>query len=259
MIPLLAGGQLDVAFASAIPAAFNAVAKGARIRIVASRETAIAGCITEIHGSRKAFPQGLSDLRALKGKRIAVSAPTSLSAFLLDALLDSVGLTTKDVQLLSMRLTESAPALVAGMIDAVVDKDLDLASPEIVPGPGIAEVLPGFQYTYIHFGRALLEGDTESGARFLLAYLRGVRDFQAGRVPRAFADLAAGGGMDPAIARLSCRSRLSADGIVDPVSVQRMIDWSVRKGFLAPRMDSSQVVDARFIEEALRRFQRSAR
>lgn len=257
MIPLLAGGKLDVAFASAIPAAFNAVAKGALIRIVASREAAIPGCVTEIHGNRKSFPQGLRDLRALKGKRIALSAPTSLSAFILDTLLESVGLTTSDVQLLSMRLSESAPALAAGRIDAVLDKDLDLASPEIVPGPSVAEVLPGFQYTYIHFGRSLLEGDTDAGVRFLLAYLRGVHEFQAGRIPRAFAELAIAGGTDPAVARLACRSRLSADGLVDPSSVQRMIDWSVKKGFLAARMEASQVIDARFVREALRRFRGS--
>ena len=165
----------------------------------------------------------------------------------MDTLLDSVGLKTSDVHLLTMRLSESGPALAAGGIDAVVDKDMELFSPNVVPGPPIADLLPGFQFTYIHFGPSLLQGDIHDGVAFLRAYLRGVREFKAGKTPRAFADLAVAGGADPAVALASCRDRLTQDGRVDASSVQRMIDWSVRKGFLPARMDASRVIDTRFV------------
>jgi NitT/TauT family transport system substrate-binding protein len=251
MIPLLASGRLDVAFASAIPAAINAISKGALTRIVAAREIAVPGCVHELYGNRRSFPRGLQDLRVLQGKRVSVTAPTSLSAFLLDVLLDSVSLQTRDVQLLTMRLSESVPALVAGQIDAVVDLAMEFASAYILPGPSVAGIIPGFQYTYIHFGRSLLEGGTETGAAFLRAYLRGVREFRAGRTPRAFEQLASSGGMDPALVRASCRARVPQDARVDVSSVQRMIDWSVKKGFVPVRVDASQVIDTRFVEQAL--------
>ncbi len=250
MIPLLAGGRIDVTFAGATPALFNAAAKGARIRIVAARDVAIPGCTTEVHGNRRSFPDGFEHAAALRGKRVAVTTPASLTAFLLDTLLASAGLTTRDVRLLTMRLSESAPALVAGRLDAVVNLDMGFSSPAVVAGPSIARLLPGFQYSYAQFGRALLDGDLRPGAAFLGAYYRGVRAFRSGQVPRAIDRLAMDSGMDPGAVRTACRRRLSEDGRVNPSSVQRMIDWSVKKGFLDSAAEASSLIETRFLEAA---------
>jgi len=250
MIPLLAAGQIDVTFAGATPAVFNAVAQGARTRIVAARDIAVPGCTEEVHGHRKSFPNGFADAGLLKGKRVAVTAPTSLTAFLLDVLLESAGLQTTDVELLTMRLSESAVALVAGQLDAVVDLDMGFSSPEIVPGPSVSRLVPGFQYSYIHFGRALLDGEPATGASFLRAYFRGVREFRAGTVPRAMDQLARGSGMDSAGVRTACRDRLTDHGGVDAASVQRMIEWSAKKRFLRAPIDAAQVIDRRFLDMA---------
>lgn len=249
MIPLLAFGSLDVSFAAAIPAMFNAVAKGARVRIVAAREVAVPGCIHEVYGHRNSFPRGLAAAE-LKGKRVAVTAPTSLSAFLLDTILHSAGLQTEDVRLLPMHLRESTAALVEGKIDALVEKDMDFSSPEIIPGPSIADILPGFEYTYLHFGRDLMDDDPATGGAFLRAYFRGAHEFRAGKTPAAFDQLAKSGGMDPDAVRGLCRTRILDSGGVDAASIQRMIDWAVNKGFIPARMDASQLIDARFLEHA---------
>ncbi len=254
MAPLLAAGRVDAAFSGPIPSMLNAAAKGARIRIVCAREIAIPGCVHEIHGNRRSFPHGFHESKELRGKRVSVTAPTSLSAFLLDVLLESAGLHTGDVRLSTMPLSQSAPALVAGSIDAVLDRDMGLSSPQIIPGPSVADLLPGFQYNNILFGDALLRDDLSAGAGFLWAYLRGVREFRAGRKPRVFGQLAAGSGLSPAQLQPACLDRLSQDGRIDWASVQRMIDWSSRKGFLVKPMDASNVIDMRFAEEAERRL-----
>lgn len=111
----------------------------------------------------------------------------------------------------------------------------------------------GFQYSYAHFGRALLDGDIRSGSAFLTAYFRAVREFRAGLVPGALDRLAMESGMDPAAVRTACRSRLSQDGRIERASVQRMIDWSVKRGFIAARMDASQMIDSPFLDHAMRR------
>ena len=250
MIPLLAAGQIDVTFAAATPALFNAVTQGARTRIVAARDRAVPGCTVELHGSRRSFPDGFADAAALRGKRVAVTAPTSLTAFLLDTLLESAGLQTTDVQLLFMRLSESAPALVAGQLDAVVDLDMGFSSPDVVPGPSVARLIPGFQYSYIQFGRLLLDGDVRQGAAFLRAYFRGVRAFRAGAVPQAMDGLARASGMDPAAVRTACRDRLIDTPGVEAVSVQRMIGWAARKRFIPAPVAAEGVIDRRFLEEA---------
>jgi ABC-type nitrate/sulfonate/bicarbonate transport system substrate-binding protein len=254
MMPLLAAGKLDVAFAGAIPAAMNAIANGAKLRIVAAREMAAPGCIHEIYGNRKSFPQGLHDLGSLKGKRIAVSGPASLSGFLLDTLLDSVKLHTGDIKLLKMRVSESLPALIAGNIDAVVDEDMEFSLPDVVAGPGLGDILPGLQYSFIYFGSALLEGDRERGASFLTAYLRGVAAFRAGQTPQAIEKLAdATASLDPAVVERGCRTRFTQDGAVDLASVQKMIDWSVKRQFLPAPLNAAEAVDTRFLEGSRRR------
>lgn len=250
MPPLLAAGTVDVAFSEPNPSMLNAFAKGARIRVVCAREIAIPGCIHEIHGNRSSFPLGFHNSKELKGKRVSVTAPTSLSAFLLDLLLESAGLHTSDVRLLTMPLTESGPALTAGKIDAVVDRDMGLSSAEIVAGPSVADLIPGLQYNYVLFGDALLRDNIGTGAAFLWAYLRGVREFRAGRKPRAFEKLAAGSGFASATLGPGCLDRLSQDGRIDPASVQRVIDWAVKKKFVPSRIDASQLIDTRFVEEA---------
>jgi len=249
-MPLLAAGQFDVACAAATPGAFNAVARGARIRIVAARDIAAPGCTHEVHGNRRSFPNGFTAAAALKGKRVSVTAKTSLTAFVLDALLESAGLDSSDVALVTMRLSESAPALVAGRLDAVVDLDLGFSSPEVIPGPSLAGILPGFQLAYIFFGRTLLDGDAAPGAAFLAAYLMAVREFRAGAVPVALDRLAAANGMDPAAARAACRDRFSADGSIDAASIQRVIKWAARRGFGPADLNALQLVDSRFLDKA---------
>ena len=95
-----------------------------------------------------------------------------------------------------------APALVAGQLDALVNNSVAFSSPEIIAGPSVGRLIPGFQYSY---GRSsaptLIDGDPAIGAAFLAAYFHGVRDFRAGSVPQAFDGIAIRSGMDPGRAR----------------------------------------------------------
>ena len=95
-VPLLAASRIDVSLSGATPALFNAIAQGARTRVVAGREIAAPGCTRELYGNRRSFPNGFERASQLKGKRVAVTSPTSVTAFLLDVVLESAGSTTAD-------------------------------------------------------------------------------------------------------------------------------------------------------------------
>ena len=88
-IPLLAGWRLETSFAPLTPAMINARTRGARLRLVAGREIVALNCSDYgvIYGNRRFFPNGLADLRELKGKRIAVSRPGGTTFFALDVIL----------------------------------------------------------------------------------------------------------------------------------------------------------------------------
>lgn len=250
MIPLLASGGADVIVAGATPALFNAILQGVPVRLVAVRDAATAGCTKEVYGRRASFSGGFTSIAQLKGKRVAVTAPTSVSAMVLDLLLQSSGLAAADVQLQTMRFAESTAALVAGRLDALVDLDVRIDSPDVVSGPALADVLPGFQYSFIQFGRTLLEGDVAIGAAFLRAYYRGVRAFRAGETPGAIERLAQSSGIRTDTLRAACRDRLAERGAIDAGHIQRIIDWARGKGFVTRDIDGASTIDRRFVERA---------
>lgn len=263
VLPLVAGRRVEVGTMSATPAFINAALKGARIKIVAARDIAAPACQSggAIFGNRKSFPQGLHDLRSLKGKRVAVGSLAGVSAMLLDQMLEVGGLAARDVTVVVLRVPEATAAVFAGKIDAMaavdIDKDPDYVSPNIVRGVTLSQLLPNYQYSFMLFGETLLEGDPETGTGFLWAYLRGVREFRAGKTPRAFDELARAAHHDPAAARAACREGTSRDGRPDRASIQRFVDWAAKRGFIPRAVDASELIDTRFVEEANRRLERS--
>ena len=60
-----------------------------------------------------------ADMQALKGKRVGVEA-TSLGAFFIARALEENGMTTNDIQIVSLELTEHERAYKEGQVDAVV-------------------------------------------------------------------------------------------------------------------------------------------
>ncbi len=253
-IALAAGGALDIVFTSASAALVNAISKGARPRIVAAREIAAPACsdIGTLYGRRAAFPNGLQDLKILEGKRIASNLDTGLGGFAVDMILASAGLTPEALRVLNMRRSESVPALLAGRIDAVflsdfVGRYLQI-SDKIVRGITLADVLPNHQVSFILFGATLLGRDLEIGRRFLSAFRRGTAEYVAGRTPRFHDELAVSSGMDPNVVRSMCRNSFVPDGRIDLPSLERFIQWAVRKGFCPVPVQAEQLVDMRFLE-----------
>ncbi len=186
---LLAGGKLDVAFSALHTALVSAIANGADLRIVAGAHRLTAGCSDtgRLWGNRKSFPRGFDKLATLKrelaGKSIAINSLSNTNAYYLDVLLDQAGLQTSDVNIVQVRYSEAVTAVLNGRLDAFMGTDQFSVqkiadSPDLVRGAGLAEILPGFQYRFVSFGKNLLEADPGVGARFLRAYLKGVADFR---------------------------------------------------------------------------------
>jgi ABC-type nitrate/sulfonate/bicarbonate transport system substrate-binding protein len=255
VVPLLTDSKIDVGFVQVNPALVNAIASGARIRIVAGRDVASRTCgsVGTLYGTRKNFPNGLGDLRMLKGKRVAISRTTNLEAFSLDADLASVGMSLADIRLVQMEQGQSVAALVEGRIDATVCNFLESfpegLSTEIVRGPSMADLYPGMQYNFVAFGPTLLDGDARIGAAFLTAFFRGARAFAAGKYSKNLMEtLKRELGQDPQLALKSCRSGSVLDGAIDRPSIQRLVDWAVRKGFSSQPPAISSIIDTRFIE-----------
>ena len=255
LMPLLTGGEIDVGFVQVNPALINAISSGAHFRIVAGRDLATRTCgsVGTLYGTRKSFPNGFRNLRMLKGKRVALWRPTSLEAFCLDALLASAGLSLADIRVMPLDHAQTVAALVENRVDAAISNFMESfpegLSPVIVRGPGLADLYPSMQYNFVAFGPSLLEGDVRIGTAFLTAFFRGVRVFAAGKHSKSLVEtLRRELGMDPQLALQSCRSGSVLDGSIDQPSIQRMVDWSVRKGWSTQPTSIANFIDTRFIE-----------
>jgi NitT/TauT family transport system substrate-binding protein len=262
MMPLLASGRFDASLAGINTAFINAVASGGHLRIVAGREitSTTCGSANTLYGNAQAFPQGINDLRLLKGKRISLRGRHTVSEFVLDTLLESVGMSVDDVELVFLRQQDGAAALLSGRIDVLLsshfEKDPTAVSHKYVKGIGLANVLPEYQRSFIMFGPTLLQADREIGVRFLVAYLRGANDFVNGRTPKFLDELARASGRDPEEARKACRDTFVRDGRIDRRSIERFVKWARRKGYCLKRVRAGELIDDSYIIEAQKQFER---
>lgn len=250
----LAAGDLDVSLTGLNPSLLSAIGQGAAIRVVAARDTVAPDCgsVGALCGRREAFPDGLDDVSALRGKTVSIQGRAILSEFYLDQHLESAGLTQDDLRVVLLRYPEASAALLSGNIDAMIyshfEKDLAAESPDIVRGPGMADLHPSLQYNYVNFGARILNGATDVAQPFLRAYFEGVRDYRAGVTPQFALDFADKHGMDPEAIVNACRNYVSADGVLDLESIRLFTDWCARKGYLPEPVSAEQVVDTGFLE-----------
>lgn len=259
-IPLLAAGRQDVGFVGLSAGLLNAVARGARVRLVAAREIASPSCglTGMIYVRSGEFPNGIQDMRRLRHHRVSVTSMTGLGMFGLDKLLERAGMSRSDVEIRVLNVNQRVAALRAGSVDAIVVTSVDMMPMlqvwKIAPGPRLAEVLPGFPCAFIAFGTRLLDGDVRTGTLFLRAYFRGVSEFRGGKTPAFLDDFARSNGMDPKQVRAGCREAYNPYGTIHLNDVQAFIDWAAGHGDIPQRMSAQSVIDTRFLDALQRRL-----
>ncbi|MBP1625120.1 MAG: tauA [Acidobacteria bacterium] len=254
-VPLAAAGKLDVVFCASSASLANAIAKGSRLRIVAGREIASPGCadLSVLYGRCEVFPEGLGNLGLLRGKRIGADHTATIGHFGLDMVLASAGMTAEELGVLKIGRSELLVAFLSGKLDAIIASDCGRRfakiRDQIVTGIGLADVLPDYQISFVVFGARLLDNDPDTGVKFLSAYLRGAREYLAGKTPKFHDELAISNGMDPEEARKACRNTFVSNGQIDLPSIDHFVQWARAKGFCTDVISAEQLVDMRFLEQ----------
>jgi NitT/TauT family transport system substrate-binding protein len=247
-IPVLAQGGLDAALYALNPPMLNAIGKGVKIRLVAARDQSLPDCGDV--GSIYTHPS-ITTVAGLKGKKVANGHPGGIVEFALDAALQKAGVRPADVELVKLMPTEGAAALLRGEVQALTGPDLSnlkaLRRAEFRLLTTMGRTLPGFQWAHVMFGRQLLDGPVDTGARFLRAFLSGLRDYKAGETPAFAIDLARRGGLDEAGIKSLCRTHVVADGHMDLPSLTRFAEWAHGKGYSEKLVPAASLVDGRFL------------
>jgi NitT/TauT family transport system substrate-binding protein len=188
-VPSFISGELDMSFMTANASLFNSIAKGAPLVIILDRGHNRPGrAYTVINVSQPLADQGvraLADFAKLKGKRVGVGALGSINQFnaakgLLRAGLDP----SKDVEwIVNVPQPDLMKMLGQGQVDAT-----DLAyhfgyfaqnnkwGPMIATGDVLA---PDGQISTFAVRKDFLEKNRDVVVRFAMAYLQGIKEFNA--------------------------------------------------------------------------------
>jgi NitT/TauT family transport system substrate-binding protein len=264
---LLGADQIQVGGAIVTAGLLNAAARGIDIKIVADKGSVSKGLGWDGLILRKDLVdsgtyKGLADLR---GKKIVTPDVVSGAAIFLDATLDRAGLTRADVEFESLSFPDQLPAFGSKVIDGAITiepfitiaADSNLAVPVVT----IDEILEDYQVGVLMYAPRFAR--TESARRFMVAYLRGVRDYVDGIVRKRAVDPVAGiiakysTTKDVELIKRMAPVGLNPDGYVNRQSIQGDLEWYVRGGHVSQRPDLNQLVDNSHVDFALQQLGRS--
>jgi len=259
IIPALVAGQLDAAAVGISTSIFNAIYQGNNLKYVADKGFLDPeSCVVNAWVAGKQFLE--SGARAnpamIKGKRV-VFAPGGPNEYSMDLLLAQNGLTPADIEPTSIL---QSPARVEALRNGSVAVSA-LAEPwithAVTSGAGevwvpFSALMPNFTFGTIVFGATILEDKPEAGTRFMIAYLRGVQQFNQGKTDRNVEIIADFTKTDPEEVKASCWASFKADGTIDTQGMLDFQRWGVEKGYLDGSLELDQFYDPRFVSEAAR-------
>jgi NitT/TauT family transport system substrate-binding protein len=192
----LAQGQIDVASGSFDVSTLNAIAKGADIKYVSDKGYLDPNnCSAMTFVVRKGLLESgaLKDPAKLKGMKVALM-PASSSEYALDLILKDTGITTKDMDVQNLPFPARLEAMKNGSLDITAVSDpwtVRFANAGYTAvWKGMEQVLPNIQFSVNIYGPNFLEKNPELGKKYMIAYLKGVRQYNLGKTDRNIAILA---------------------------------------------------------------------
>jgi NitT/TauT family transport system substrate-binding protein len=259
-LPLLSQGDLDVAAGSISASLFNAVTQNINLRIVAGKE-----CNTTTPGvsdsglvvRKDLYDSGEIDTIAkVKGRKVALPAIGAIHHFDLSNILESSGLTLADVEVIKLSPQECITAFANGAIELAVLGTPYLSQAESLGYTVVLEyansLMPGFQQGFVIFGPSLLEKDPETGKKFIVAYLKGVRQLAEGLTERNVEILMKYTGLDRETIIQTGVNPIYPDGRINIEDILVFQDWLYDNKFVDQKLTPDQLIDTRFVDYANR-------
>jgi NitT/TauT family transport system substrate-binding protein len=257
-MPALASGEIDVAAGFFDVSTLNAVAKGGDIRYVSDKgylDPATCSGSTWVVRKELIDNGTLNDLRNMKGMKVAIT-PASSAEYALDVLLQDVGMSHKDVEILNIPL----PARLEGMGKGTVDI-AGVSDPWTVrmvnAGYGVEwkpwnTYMPNFQFSINMYGPNLMKKNPEIGKRYMIAYLKGVRQYNQGKTPRNVEITARYTEMEPTEVEQSCWMAMRSDGLIDPTisGMAGFQEWALANGYIDTAVAPEALLDLSFVQAA---------
>lgn len=252
----LAQGQIDVASGSFDVSTLNAIAKGADIKYVSDKGYLDPnGCSAMTFFVRKDLLESgaLKDPAKLKGMKVALM-PASSSEYALDLMLKDTGVSTKDMEVKNVPIASRLEAMKSGTLDITAVSEpwiVRFANTDYaVVWKGMQEVLPNTQLSINIYGPNFLEKNPELGKKYMIAYLKGVRQYNLGKTDRNVEILAKYTQMKPEEVKQSCWISMKADGMIQAAGMSGFQEWALARGFQISLVPPEKLLDMSFAQYA---------
>jgi NitT/TauT family transport system substrate-binding protein len=268
----LSGGQIDLGAGAMGAGLFNAVARGLDVKVVADKGQH-SGAPQNGFTSALVLAVSKSDFDAatyksyadLKSRTIALTGTGAGAEVMLDKGLQTVGLSTHDVNIKSLSFADMLSAFATSSIDLAVEIEPFVAQGEskdiLRSWRKSEEIYAGQQGGVLMYGPTIARLGSDAGDRIMHAYVRGLRDYYDafGLKHRDEADVIAiltryTSVKDPALYRKMGWDYMNPDGYVNADSVAEDLKWYVAHGYVQEPPDLSTVVDNSFVDHALQRL-----
>lgn len=257
-IPALASGDLDILGQELRISSLNAMARNMKISFVADKgQIPSDSCFYYIFIARSTLVKNgeLKTPAQLKGRRISLASGLGTShGYFMEKMLNSAGLKFGDVEIVVVPAAVQSEAMQKGLIDLAVGGE-PWATRFLESGHGVLwrtvqEFIPHFTYDVVSYGPNLLQKNPEAGKRFMVAYLKAVRQYNQGKTERNLEIISKNTGFDRELLKRACWPPIRSDGKIDIKSVLNFQSWAVMNGHLDKEIPPNQFWDPSFIEYA---------
>jgi NitT/TauT family transport system substrate-binding protein len=260
----LGAGQLDVGGGSTSAGLYNAIARDVPLKVVADRGSMPPGAKWIGLVVRQDLVDQIRDYSDLRNRRIAINQFATTNDIAIEAALKRGGLTMQDVDLQQIPYSDMNTALASRGVD-VTQHNEPFKAIAIEQGlasffHGVDEYYPNMQFSVVLFGPQFAKDKPEAARRWMVGFLRGVRDYNDA--------LRKGIRKDETIALIMKHvplrdaglfdkmgfTALNPDGKLNVEGVRNDLQWFVDHGMTQQAPDLNQVIDTSFAEYAVQRL-----
>jgi NitT/TauT family transport system substrate-binding protein len=253
-LALLLNGEVDVMQAGWTPGIFNAIARGAELKVVGVASYNDAD--TCPYAAFVARGGENVDAESLRGRSIAAS--NGIAIYYLDRWLGSNNMSIDDVSIEIMQGGPRIEALDNGMVDAayLTEPNLSVTVAQLgfEPLVGLGEIVPDSSLAALMFGPNMLNRQDDLPVRFLTAYLQGSRQFNEGPTERNIEILSPLMEMEPDQLLQTCWISFREDGSLNTDFALDYVNWLNEQGLLDEPLELDEFYDPSYAQQAYERL-----
>jgi NitT/TauT family transport system substrate-binding protein len=247
MVAPLSTGEIDAALGGVSASLFNALARGVDVKIVSDFSRMSRGHGFGAYVARNGVE--LPTIEANRGKRVGFNNPGAPCHYMVGKMLESVGMSVADVQVVNMPFPTIPGAMAKQEIDAAcaaepwVANTLKAGDSHLVMT--FDEIVPDMEVSVMMISRQLA-GERPVVERFLAALLRGA-ELGRQQTPEVMEVVSAYTGLDVSVLKDTIWTDMARDGTVNVESMKDQLDFFRRAGLMQGTVDLDPFVDLSYL------------